>query len=62
LGLVEFIVLVLIVGVLVYLVNTYAPIDDKFKTLITWAAILVLIVLFIRGLGLLSFDVPLKIV
>lgn len=61
-GLIEFIVLVLIVGVLVYLINTYAPIDAKFKTLITWAAILVLVVILIRALGLLNFNIPLKIV
>lgn len=60
-GLFEFILLVVVVGLLVYLVNTYAPIDVKFKQLILWVAILALVFILIRALGLLSFDVPLRI-
>jgi hypothetical protein len=51
-GLLEFILLCVIVGLIVYLVNTLLPIPGPIKTIIMVAAVLVLIVILIRGMGL----------
>lgn len=57
-GLISYIILVLVVGLIVWVVNTYAPIDARFKQLILVAAIVVLVLIFLSALlGLGSFDV-----
>jgi hypothetical protein len=60
-GLFEFIMLVALVGFLVWLFTSYVPMDNKFKSLIIWGAVIVLVFVLIRSLGLLNYDVPLRI-
>ena len=53
-GIIEFILLAVVVGLVVWLVNTYAPIPQQIKTVILVAAIVVLVLVFLRALGVLS--------
>jgi len=55
-GIIEFIVIALILGVIVWLIQTYAPIPGQFKTIILWAAIIVLIVILLNALGIVGKD------
>ena len=47
-------IVILIVGFIVWLINTYTPIDQKFKTLIVIVAIVFLIIWLLQMTGLLS--------
>jgi hypothetical protein len=49
-GLIEFIVLAAVLGVLVYLLTTYVPMPQPIKTVIIVAVVLVLVLVLIRGL------------
>lgn len=51
-GLIEFIILAVAIGLVVWLVNTYAPIPGQIKTIILVAAVIVLILVLLRALGL----------
>jgi hypothetical protein len=46
---------VVVVGFLMWLVNTYIPMDGKFKQLFNVLAIVVVVVWVIRELGVLRF-------
>lgn len=37
-------IVLLVVGLLLFLINKYAPIDGKIKTIINWVAIIIVIV------------------
>jgi hypothetical protein len=50
-GLIEFILLCVVVGVIVWAVNTYTPIPQPIKTLILVVAILVLVLVLVRAIG-----------
>lgn len=49
-GLLEFVVLCVVVGLIVYLVNTLLPIPQAIKTVIVAVAVVVLVVIFLRAL------------
>lgn len=53
-GVLEFIVICVVLGLVVYLVNTYLPIPPQIKTIILVAVILVLIVILLRAMGVLG--------
>jgi len=55
-GIIEFIVIALILGVIVWLIQTYAPIPAQFKTIILWAAIIVLLLILLNALGVIGRD------
>jgi hypothetical protein len=55
-GLLEFLVLCVVLGVAVWLVNTYLPLPPPIKTIILVAVVLVLVLILIRGL---VGDIPL---
>ena len=58
-GLLEFIILCLVVGLVVWLVNTYTPIPQQIKTLILVVAILVLVLVLLRAMGIFgAADIP----
>jgi hypothetical protein len=56
-GLMEFFILALAIGLVVYLINTYAPIPDPIKKIILVAACIVLIVVLLKAMGIFGFDV-----
>lgn len=49
-GLIEFIVLATVLGVLVYLLTTYIPMPAPIKNLIVIAVVVVLILILVRAL------------
>jgi hypothetical protein len=51
-GIIQYLALVLIVGLVVALIQWYAPIDAKFKTLAVWAGVIFLVVVLLYALGL----------
>lgn len=56
------IVLFIVVGVIMYLVNTYIPMAQPIKTLLNVAVVIVLVLFLINALGLLGpLDVPLRV-
>lgn len=56
-GIIEFIVIAVILGVIVWAIWTYTPIPAPFKKLILWAAVIVLVLLLAHALGLIGKDV-----
>jgi uncharacterized protein YhhL (DUF1145 family) len=58
-GIIQFIILCVVLGVIVWLVNTYAPIPQQIKTLILVAVVVVLLLILLQAMGIFSgADVP----
>ena len=51
-GIIEFIVIAIVLGLVVYLVNTFLPIPPQIKTVILVAVIIVLVLLLLRAMGI----------
>lgn len=51
-GVLEFIVIAVVLGLVVYLVNTYLPIPQQIKTIILVVVIIVLIVILLQAMGI----------
>lgn len=56
-GLIEFIILVAILGVIIWLITTYIPMPEPFKIVIIFVAVLVVILVLLRALGF-DFTIP----
>lgn len=56
-GIVEYIIICLFVGLVVYAVQRWAPIPDQIKSLILWAAVIVLVLILLHALGLFGRDI-----
>ena len=52
-GIISFLALVLVVGLVVWLIQAFAPIDQRLKNLALWAAIIFLVLVFLYAIGLL---------
>ncbi|MHB1421602.1 MAG: Thivi_2564 family membrane protein [Gemmataceae bacterium] len=52
---VSILIAVVILGFLMWLVNTYIPMDNRFKQLFNVLAIVVVVIWIIRELGVISF-------
>ena len=57
-GLFEYFILCIVVGVVVYLINAFIPMDANIKRLITIAAIVVLVLIFLNAMGLFGIRDP----
>lgn len=57
-GLFEYFILCIVVGVVVYLINAFIPMDVNIKRLITIAAIVVLVLIFLNAMGLFGIRDP----
>ena len=51
-GLLEFIIIAVVIGLVVWAVNTFLPIPQQIKTVILVAAIIVIVVILLRALGI----------
>lgn len=56
-GLLQFLILALVVGLVVWAIWSFTPIPIQFKKLILWVAIIVLILIFCAALGIFGHDV-----
>jgi hypothetical protein len=54
-GILSYLLLVVVVGLVVTLIQWYAPIDARFKTLAAWAGILFCVLVLLYALGLMPF-------
>ena len=53
-SLLTLIVVLVIVGVALYLINAFIPMDAKIKTILNWAVVIIVIIWLLRATGLLS--------
>lgn len=51
-GLFEFFVICIIVGLVVWIINAYLPIEPKIKQLITIVAVVVLVLILLQAMGI----------
>lgn len=57
-GLLHFILLCVVVGLVVWAVVTYTPIPAQIKNLIVWASVVVLVLILLGAMGVFNYDVP----
>jgi hypothetical protein len=53
-GIIEFLILCLVLGLILWLINTYAPIPQQIKTIMLVAVVIVLIIVLLRAMGIFS--------
>lgn len=53
-SLITVIIVLVVVGVILYLINKYVPMDAKVKTILNWAIVIILIIWLLRAVGLFS--------
>lgn len=53
-SLLTIIVVLVIVGVVLYLINAYVPMDQKIKTILNWAVVIILVIWLLKATGLLN--------
>lgn len=59
--LLDIIIVFVVVGVVLYLINKYVPMQQGVKTVLNWAVIIILIIWLLKGTGLLhGLDVPVR--
>lgn len=56
-GIIQYFLICLVIGVVVWLIHAYTPIPKIFKTIILWAGVIVCIVLLASAFGLLGNDI-----
>ncbi len=45
------VIVIVVVGVLLYLINNFVPMDGKIKTILNWVVVIGLILWILNGLG-----------
>jgi hypothetical protein len=55
-GILQFFLIVLIIGFVVFLIQRFAPIPAEFKTIILWAGIIVCVLILLNALGVFGHD------
>jgi hypothetical protein len=53
-GLISIIITLVVVGVILWLVNTYLPMDRKIKTILNVVVVILVILWLLRGFGVLN--------
>lgn len=46
---------IIILGVIMYLINTFLPMDAKFKTILNIVAVIILIIWLLKATGVLTY-------
>jgi hypothetical protein len=41
----------IVVGVVLYLINNYLPLDGKIKTIINWVVVIVIVIFLLKAFG-----------
>lgn len=54
--LVSLVVTLIVVGIVLWLVNTYLPMDAKIKTILNWVVVIVVILWLLSAFGVLGSD------
>lgn len=53
-GIIQLVVILVIIGVILYLVNRYAPMDAKIKTILNWVVVIAVIAWLLKVFGVFS--------
>lgn len=53
--LVTVIIVLVVVGVVLYLINAFVPIEGKIKAILNWAVVIIVVLWLIKISGLLSY-------
>jgi len=53
-SLLTIILVLVIVGVALYLINAYVPMDAKIKTILNWVVVIILVIWLLKATGLLN--------
>lgn len=49
------IIVLIVIGVILYLVNKYVPMDAKIKTILNWVVVIIIILWILKLLGIWSY-------
>ena len=52
-GIIHFFLIVIVIGLLVYLIRRFVPMDEVFKSVVLWAGVAVVVLLLLYALGVL---------
>jgi len=59
--LISFVVTLMVVGILLWLINTYIPMDPKIKTILNIVVVIIIILWLLNVFGILgALDVPIR--
>jgi hypothetical protein len=61
-GVLQFILICVVVGFVVWAVTKFVPMPGPIRNLIVWAAVIVLVLIFLSALGLLGRDFAIPLV
>jgi hypothetical protein len=50
-SLLSILILLIVVGVVLYLINNYLPLDGKIKTIINWVVVIVIVIFLLKAFG-----------
>lgn len=50
----EMIITLVIVGVTLFIINSYVPMDAKIKTILNWAVVIIVVLWLLQSLGVLG--------
>lgn len=56
-GLIEYLILCVVVGLIVWVIWTFTPIPAQFKKIILWVAVIVLVLVLLNVMGVLGKDI-----
>jgi len=54
-NLLTLIIVIVVVGVVLYLINKFIPMDAKIKTILNWVVVIVLIIFLLKALGVWAY-------
>jgi len=54
-NLLTIIILLVVVGVVLYLINRFIPMDAKIKTILNWVVVIILIVFLLKAFGVWTY-------
>jgi len=53
-SLLTIIVVIVVIGIVLYLINRFVPMDGKIKTILNWVVVIILIIWLLKAFGLLD--------
>lgn len=56
-SLLTIIIVLVVVGLVLYLINKYVPMDGKIKTILNWAVVIIVIIWLLKVLGIFGRDI-----
>lgn len=57
-GLVQFLLLCVVVGLIDWAIVSFTPIPAQIKNLVVWVSVIVLVLILLSQMGIFGFDVP----